>query len=68
MNLETVNRASLFLNTGGDPQYIDPNNAKYSEDIFQKFDHLQNLSPTASKGLLSPRTDLGEFVSGVGYV
>ena len=68
MNLETVNRASLFLNTGGDPQYIDPNHAKYSEDIFQKFDHLQNLSPTASKGLLSPRTDLGEFVSDVGYV
>ena len=68
MNLETVNRASLYLNSGGDPQYIDPNNAKYSEDIFQKFDHLQNLSPTASKGLLSPRTDLGEFVSDVGYV
>ena len=66
MNVETVNRVTAYLNTGGDQQYIDPNNEKYSEDIFAKYDDLKALSP--SSGLLSPSKDLGTFVKDVGYV
>ena len=66
MNVETVNRVTAYLNTGGDQQYIDPNNEKYSEDIFAKYDDLKALSP--SSGLLSPSKDLGTYVKDVGFV
>ena len=66
MNVETVNRVTAYLNTGGDQQYVDPNNERYSEDIFAKYDDLKDLSP--SSGLLSPSKDLGTYVKDVGYV
>tara|TARA_R100000234_G_scaffold88315_2_gene56761 strand:+ start:808 stop:4113 length:3306 start_codon:yes stop_codon:yes gene_type:complete len=66
MNVETVNRVTAYLNTGGDQQYVDPNNERYSEDIFAKYDDLKALSP--SSGLLSPSEDLGTYVKDVGYV
>jgi len=66
MNVETVNRVTAYLNTGGDQQYVDPNNERYSEDIFAKYDDLKALSP--SSGLLSPSKDLGTYVKDVGYV